>query len=88
MKFNSRYIKLLGLSLDIIGAILIGLSIVHINQNMQDIHSTEGIKTEIKKDSDITIVGLFLIALGFALMFGEEIYKEFVTKSKKRRKRV
>ncbi len=86
----SRDIKLLGLLLDVIGGVIIGLSVVRINKHVQDIHSTQSLgsksKEELEHDSTTTIIGIVLIIVGFVLIFGDEVYKDFSKSSKKRRK--
>lgn len=86
----SRDIKLLGLLLDIVGGVIIGLSVVRINEHVQQVHSTQALgkksKEELQHEQTTTIIGIVFLLLGFVLIFGDEIWKDFSKSSKKRRK--
>lgn len=71
-------LKVLGLALDVTGSLLVAKSLVDLNSRVQSLDTTEGLSQKAKRDlenqSETTIIGISLIAAGFALMFCEEIY--------------
>ena len=80
---NSKYVKLLGLLLDIIGAIIIAISLIQVNNQVQKIqilnqkHLGKEAKEELEKEKNTTVIGIILISVGFLLIFGEEMYASF-----------
>jgi len=80
------YFKILGLLLDVVGSILVSVSLISLNQHVQEMYADNPnvslqVHTELKhkasgelqQESSLTIIGIVLIVAGFVLLFGEEI---------------
>jgi hypothetical protein len=79
-----KWIKLLGLLLDITGTIIIGIAVINLNRNLRHPKSLdkpeEEINEEIRNETVLTVIGIVLIFVGFLLIFGEELYFSYILK--------
>lgn len=70
-------LKICGLILDVIGSILVSVSQMNINKSVQNIHTKVGLnkkaEEELQAASNMTMIGIICISVGFVLIFGEEI---------------
>jgi uncharacterized membrane protein YidH (DUF202 family) len=80
----TKWIKLLGLVLDIIGTIIIGVAVVNFHLHLKEINNLrrveEKINQRLERESTMTMVGISLVVTGFVLIFGEEMYDSYIKK--------
>jgi hypothetical protein len=71
-------VKIIGLILDVVGSIMVAMSLVDLNHQVQNIHTVtatgleQKAKAELTDQSNVTLSGMILIAIGFCLILGEE----------------
>jgi hypothetical protein len=69
---------------DVIGSILVSVSLVNLNLHVQLLHSSteinEKAREELKQESEYAMIGIIFIAVGFILIFGEEMYSSLLEK--------
>lgn len=63
-------ITILALTLEFVGTILIGLSVLRVHLKLEEEHKVDKkVERSIERERVMTILGLLLIALGFILSF-------------------
>jgi len=85
MKINPKWFKLLGLFLDIIGTVIIGVAVLNLHTHLRKLtrrQLEEDLEKKLRRENYFTIIGISLIFAGFVLIFGEELYTSIWKKSK------
>ena len=85
MNINTKWFKLLGLFLDIVGTVIIGLAVLNLHTHLRRLNRREleeDLQKQLQRENYFTIVGISLIFVGFVLIFGEEVYTSLWKKSK------
>jgi hypothetical protein len=80
--FDFRWIKIIGLLFDIVGTIIIAMSIISVHAHLTNIGTLLELEQELERElsyeSSMTLTGLTLVFIGFLLILSEEIYATFL----------